>query len=187
MSTDTANNATEINNTPADANQNQTETATNNQPETATENNAELTLAQAEAQTYKDKFVRLTAEFDNYKRRTLRERMDLLKTANADLMIALLPVLDDFDRALKALSNDANQQALEGITIIHYKFKQLLEQKGLKAMDCDGKPFDVDLHEAITQVPAANESQSNTIMEVVEKGYFLEDKVIRHAKVVVFQ
>jgi molecular chaperone GrpE len=163
------------------------ETSPENATQVQADANEALKQALAEAETMKDKYLRLNAEFDNYKRRTLRERMDLLKTANAEVMIALLPVLDDFDRALKALSIKNDQTVLEGITLIHNKFKSLLEQKGLKAMDCQGKPFDVDLHDAITQVPSTDELQRNTIMEVVEKGYFLEDKVIRHAKVVVYQ
>lgn len=140
----------------------------------------------SELESMKDRFLRLNAEFDNYKRRTLKERMDLLKTANADVMIALLPVLDDFERAISALSADKNNPAFEGVNLIHNKLKAILEQKGLKAMDAIGKPFNVDLHDALTQMPATNNKQKDTVMDVMEKGYFLDDKVIRHAKVVVY-
>lgn len=140
----------------------------------------------SELENMKDRFLRLNAEFDNYKRRTLKERMDLLKTANADVMIALLPVLDDFERAISALSADKNNPAFEGVNLIHNKLKAILEQKGLKAMDAIGKPFNVDLHDALTQMPATNNKQKDTVMDVMEKGYFLDDKVIRHAKVVVY-
>ena len=141
---------------------------------------------QDELGTMKDKFLRLNAEFDNYKRRTLKERVDLLKSANADVITSLLPVLDDFERAIKSLDNDKNNPALEGVNLIHNKFKAILEQKGLKAMDSVGKPFDVELHDAVTQMPATDESQKDTVMDELEKGYFLNDKVIRHAKVVVY-
>lgn len=141
---------------------------------------------QEELETMKDKFLRLNAEFDNYKRRTLKERADLLKSANADVMVAMLPVLDDFERAIKSLTTDESNAALDGVMLIHNKFKSILEQKGLKAMDSIGKTFNVDLHDAITQVAAPDEKQKDTVMDEVEKGYFLNDKVIRHAKVVVF-
>lgn len=140
----------------------------------------------SELESMKDRFLRLNAEFDNYKRRTTKERMELLKTANADLMIALLPVLDDFERAISSLNDDKNNPALEGVTLIQSKLKTILEQKGLKAMEAIGKPFNVDLHDALSQVPATNDKQKDTIMDVMEKGYFLEDKVIRHAKVVIY-
>lgn len=140
----------------------------------------------SELESMKDRFLRLNAEFDNYKRRTLKERMDMLKTANSDVMLALLPVLDDFERAISALSADKNNPAFEGVNLIHNKLKSILEQKGLKAMDAIGKPFNVDLHEALTQMPATNNKQKDTVMDVMEKGYFLNDKVIRHAKVVVY-
>ncbi len=139
-----------------------------------------------ELENMKDRFLRLNAEFDNYKRRTAKERMDLLKSANADLMIALLPILDDFERAISSLTTDKSNPALEGVSLIHNKLKMLLEQKGLKAMDSIGKPFNVDLHDAVAQVPATNNKQKDTVMDVMEKGYFLDDKVIRHAKVVVY-
>ncbi len=139
-----------------------------------------------ELETMKDRFLRVNAEFDNYKRRTTKERAELIKTANSDVIIGLLPVLDDFDRAIKSLGKDGNNAALEGVALIHNKLKSILEHKGLKAMVSIGKPFDVELHEAITQVPAPDEKLKNTVMDEVECGYFLNDKVIRHAKVVVY-
>lgn len=131
----------------------------------------------------KDKLLRLFAEFENYKKRTIRERMDLIKTAGQDVISTMLPVLDDFDRALKNLS-DADPKVKEGFMLIQHKLKTILEQQGLSAMDSIGKPFDTDLHEAITNVPGADDMKGKVIDEA-EKGYYLNGKVIRHAKVVV--
>ncbi|MEO8146800.1 MAG: nucleotide exchange factor GrpE [Bacteroidia bacterium] len=141
---------------------------------------------QEELETMKDKFLRLNAEFDNYRRRTVKERIDLIKTANSDVIVALLPVLDDLERAIKSLDKDENATALEGVNLIQNKFKSILDGKGLKAMESIGKPFDVELHDAITQVPAPSDNLKDTVMDEVERGYFLNDKVIRHAKVVVY-
>lgn len=133
----------------------------------------------------KSQHMRLYAEFDNYKKRSLKERMDLIRSAGSDMIISLLPVLDDFDRALKAVANDGNNPMKEGVLLIHNKLSSLLEQKGLKPMNAAGTEFDSDLHEAITNVPVTDESQKGKVIEEVEKGYYLNDKVIRYAKVVV--
>ncbi|MEJ5960711.1 nucleotide exchange factor GrpE [Pedobacter immunditicola] len=133
-----------------------------------------------------DKYLRLFAEFDNYKRRTQRERAELLQTAGKDVITSLLTVLDDFDRANKAMENTADVVAVqEGIQLIYNKLKNLLSQKGLKEMESINTPFDTDLHEAITKIPAPNEEAKGKVLDVLEKGYTLNDKVIRFAKVVV--
>ena len=133
-----------------------------------------------------DKFVRLYAEFDNYKRRTSKERVELLQTAGKDIIVSLLPVLDDFERASRAIENAKDVNAVkEGINIVHNKFKNLLQQKGLKEMGSKGQIFDADIHEAVTNIPAPDESLKGKIVDVLEEGYLLNDKVIRFAKVVV--
>ena len=131
----------------------------------------------------KEKYVRLYSDFENFRRRTSKEKLDYLKTANEEMMVALLPVLDDFERALK-FSADA-ETAREGLQIVHNKLYKILEQKGLKPMEAQGQPFDADLHEAITQMPAPSPDLKGKVIDEVEKGYFLNDKVIRFAKVVI--
>jgi molecular chaperone GrpE len=131
----------------------------------------------------KDKYIRLYAEFDNYRRRSSREKLDLIQGANESLIKALLPVLDDFDRAEKAF-RDANHKEAEGLLLIHNKYKKILEQFGVKAMEV-GEEFNADFHEAISQVPVADDTRKGKIIEVVEKGYLLADKVVRFARVVV--
>jgi molecular chaperone GrpE len=130
----------------------------------------------------------LAAEFENYKRRTTKERIELFKTANQELMTALLPVLDDFERARNATRETTDANAVrESIDIIQTKLNKTLQQKGLTAMEVKGGDFDADLHEAITQIPAPSEDLVGKIVDEVEKGYYLGDKVIRHAKVVLGQ
>lgn len=131
----------------------------------------------------KDKYLRLYAEFENFRRRTAREKLDMVQGANEQLLKALLPVLDDFDRAEKAF-RELNNKESEGLLLIHNKYKKVLEQFGVKAMEVK-EEFNADYHEAITQVPVSDDSQRGKIVEVVEKGYMLNDKVIRFAKVVV--
>lgn len=133
-----------------------------------------------------DKFLRLYAEFDNYKRRTSKERVELLQTAGKDVIVSLLPVLDDFERASRAIENAKDVAAVkEGVNLVHNKFKNLLAQKGLKEMTSKGQPFDADIHEAVTNIPAPDESLKGKVVDVLEEGYLLNDKVIRFAKVVV--
>lgn len=133
-----------------------------------------------------NKYLRLYAEFDNFKRRTSRERMDLLQTAGREVLQSLLPVLDDFERALKSLeSSPDNESVKEGVKLVYNKFKTTLAQKGLKEMESIGTPFDAELHEAITNIPAPSEDMKGKVIDEVEKGYYLNDKVIRFAKVVV--
>jgi molecular chaperone GrpE len=148
----------------------------------------ETTRTDAELADLKDKYLRLAAEFENYKRRTTKERIELFKTANQELMTALLPVLDDFERARNATAATEDANAVrESIDIIQNKLNKMLQQKGLTAMEAKGGDFDAELHEAITQIPAPSDDLKGKIVDVVEQGYYLGDKVIRHAKVVLGQ
>lgn len=135
-----------------------------------------------------DKFVRLYAEFDNYRRRTNKERIELISTANAGVVKDMIPVLDDFDRALANNEKSDDIKAVkEGFVLVSTKFRSILEGKGLKAMESKGKPFDSELHEAIANIPAPEKKLKGKVVDDVEKGYLLNDKVIRFAKVVVGQ
>ncbi|TDG36344.1 nucleotide exchange factor GrpE [Pedobacter changchengzhani] len=158
--------------------------AENNQEEVI-ELSAEEKL-QAEVQQLNDKYLRMYAEFDNYKRRTQKERVELLQTAGKDIIVSLLPVLDDFDRALKAMETATDVAPVkEGILLVNNKLKNLLAQKGLKEVDSINNDFNTDYHEAITNVPAPTEKLKGKVIDEVEKGYTLNDNVIRFAKVVV--
>ena len=142
-------------------------------------------LLKQEVNLANDKYLRLYAEFDNFRRRTIKERSELLQTAGKDVIVSLLPVLDDFDRATRHLENTTDINAVkEGIGLIQQKLKSVLAQKGLKEMQSVGAPFDPELHEAITNVPAPGD-QKGKVLDEVEKGYYLGDKVARFAKVVV--
>ena len=134
----------------------------------------------------KDKFLRLFAEFENFKKRTSKERMDLFKTAGQEVMVALLPVLDDFDRALKELSKSEDKEMFKGVELISNKFKETLKNKGLEQIEVKaGDVFDAEVHDAITQIPAPDKKMKGKIIDVVEKGFKLGDRIIRHPKVVV--
>jgi molecular chaperone GrpE len=136
----------------------------------------------------KDKFIRLFAEFENYKRRTAKERIDLFKTAGEDVMKAMLPVLDDFDRAWIEISKTEEKDLLKGVELISTKLRDTLKNKGLEPIAvAQGDTFNADDHEAITQIPAPSKELKGKIIEVVEKGYKLGDKVIRFPKVVIGQ
>lgn len=130
-----------------------------------------------------DKYLRLYSDFDNYKKRNIKERLETLRMASKDLVTALLPVLDDFDRA-RANAKDGDSYE-EGVGLIYNKLYRILEQEGLKEMESTGQPFDPEFHEAITKLPAASEDMKGVIVDTVEKGYFLKDKILRYAKVVV--
>lgn len=134
----------------------------------------------------KDKFLRLFAEFENYKRRTARERIELFKTANQDVLLALLPVLDDFDRALSEIKKTDDNILIQGVELIQEKLKNTLVSKGLEQVDVKaGDAFDADFAEAITQIPAPSPKMKGKIVDVIEKGYKLGDKIIRFPKVVI--
>lgn len=142
----------------------------------------------AELAESKDKYVRLSAEFDNYRKRTSKERVELIQSAGKDVITKLLSTVDDFDRALKAMETATDVESIKtGIDIVNNKFRQTLEQQGLKEMDVLGKEFDADLQEAITAIPSPTPDLKNKVIDVIEKGYYLNDKVIRHAKVVIGQ
>lgn len=137
----------------------------------------------------KDKFLRLFAEFENYKKRTSKERIELFKTASQDVVIALLPVLDDFERALLHIEDDKEAEELrKGVLLIYNKLLQTLQQKGLSKIEINkGDAFDADHHEAVTQIPAPSDDMKGKIIDVVEKGYKLGDKIIRFPKVIIGQ
>ena len=135
-----------------------------------------------------DKFVRLYAEFDNFRRRTNKEKVDLISSASASILKDLVPVLDDFERALENNEKSDDIKAVkEGVKLVAHKFKSLLESKGLKQMVAKGEPFDSEFHEAIANIPAPEDSLKGKVVDDVEKGYLLNEKVIRFAKVVVGQ
>lgn len=133
-----------------------------------------------------DKYLRLAAEFDNFRKRNMKERLELIKTASEDVIVALLDVLDDSERALEQVekANDI-PQIKEGIKLVFSKLKNILQQKGLKEMDSLGKEFNPDMHEAIAEIPAQQDEDAGKVLDQVSKGYLLNDKIIRHAKVVV--
>jgi molecular chaperone GrpE len=168
--------------------------------ETATEENAADAATETEAveelsaeeklkhenSALNDKYLRLFAEFDNYKRRTQKERIELLQTAGKDVVISLLPVLDNFERALKATENTNEVGAIrDGIVLVQTQLQNILGQKGLKEIESLNTAFDTDMHEAITKIPAPTDDLKGKVVDQLEKGYTLNDKVIRFAKVVV--
>lgn len=151
----------------------------------------ELTLEQKleeDLAKEKDKFLRLFAEFENYKKRTSKERIDLFKTANQEVLQAMLPVLDDFDRAIAQISKSEDEVLLKGVELIHEKLKSTLVSKGLEEVEVrSGDAFNADFAEAITQIPAPSGDLKGKIVDVIEKGYKLGDKIIRFPKVVIGQ
>ena len=153
-----------------------------------TESNENVTAAPTAEELLaeeKDRYMRLFAEFENYKKRTTKEKMEFFQYANQDMMISMLAILDDFERALKEMAKTGNEADLQGVELIYQKFKGKLTEKGLKAMEVKaGDSFDVDFHEAITQIPAPSEDLKGKIVDVIETGYTLHDKVIRFANVV---
>ncbi len=133
-----------------------------------------------------DRYMRLAAEYDNYRRRTLKERMELMKTAGEDILINILPVMDDFERALGSINQAKEISAVkEGVQLIYSKFKEFLKQRGVKEIEAKEKEFNTDLHEAITKIPAPDKKLKGKVVDVVEKGYYLNEKVIRFSKVVI--
>ncbi len=141
---------------------------------------------------YKDineKYLRLYSEFDNYRRRTIKERIEYVQNASKDLIVELLPILDDFERAIKSVDQNTSDNIdtfKEGLQLIYNKFKAILKAKGLEEIKAEGEEFDTDFHEAVTQIKA-DEKDKGKVIDVIEKGYLLNDKVIRYAKVVVGQ
>lgn len=139
-----------------------------------------------ENQELKDKYLRLFAEFDNYKKRTVKERLDLMRTAAQETILAILPVLDDFDRAKKLADEPGSKEVFsEGANIVYHKLYAVLKNKGLEPMETHLQSFDPEFHEALTEIPAPSEELKGKIIDTIEKGYKLGDKIIRYAKVVV--
>ena len=166
----------------------QTEKSNNNQSNNSSEADEAISILEAELHKEKDKFTRLFAEFENYKRRTAKERLELLTSAGQDVILSMLPVLDDFDRALVEISKSEDENLLRGVELIHSKFLNTLRSKGLEQIQvATADPFDSDIHEAITQTTAPTEDLRGKVLDVVEKGYKLGDKIIRYPKVVVGQ
>jgi molecular chaperone GrpE len=134
----------------------------------------------------KDKYLRLFADFDNYKKRMAKERLELIDSAGKEFFMMMLPVIDDFERSLKAFDESKNQDALkDGVILVYQKLVKTLENKGVKVMESTGTDFNPDLHDALTEIPAPSEDKKGKVIETIEKGYYLNEKILRHAKVVV--
>lgn len=146
----------------------------------------QVELLQVQLAEQKDKFLRLFADFDNFKKRNARERLDLIDTAARETIQSLLPVLDDFDRALQSMEKATDLDSVKnGVQLIHHKMQHILTARGLKAMETKGQDFDTERHEAITEIPAPTPELVGKVVDEVEKGYLLNEKIIRYAKVVV--
>lgn len=154
--------------------------------ETAAPEADETEKLRGELEEMQQKYLYLLSEFENYKRRTAKERLDLFKNASKDLLVELLPVLDDFERGLQAMEVSTDVASVKtGVDLVYNKFKGILSNKGLQPMNATGTDFDPELHEAISQAPAASEADKNKIIAEVEKGYKLNEQVVRYAKVIV--
>jgi len=153
--------------------------------EPAKETSQEPTI-EAKLAEMQDRYLRLSAEFDNYRKRTLREKIELTKHAGENLIINIIPVMDDFERALKAMDSSADFVAMKaGIDLIYNKFKDFLSQNGIKEIEAINSVFNVDLHDALSKMPVEDESMKGKVVEVIQKGYYLHEKVLRHSKVIV--
>jgi molecular chaperone GrpE len=149
-------------------------------------NESETEKLKEELEEMKDKFLRKSAEFDNYRRRSAKEMRDLIQTAGKDVIVDLLDVLDDCDRAQRQLETSTDvKEARDGVILIFNKFRNLLQARGLKAMETYKQEFNPDLHDAVTEIPAPSEDLKGKVVDEISKGYYLNDKIIRHAKVVV--
>ena len=149
--------------------------------ETAGNNSAEVKLAEMQ-----DRYIRLSAEFDNYRKRTLREKIELTKNAGENILISIVPVMDDFERALRLMETGTDCTAMKsGIDLIYNKFSDFLKQNGIKEIEALYSDFDVDLHEAVSKTPVEDESMKGKVVDVLQKGYYLNDKVMRFSKVIV--
>jgi molecular chaperone GrpE len=146
----------------------------------------EVRIANEKLAEMQDRYLRLSAEFDNYRKRTLREKMDLSKYATEDLFKKIIPIMDDFDRALAHMSNATDTVAMkEGIDLIYSKFAEFLKQNGIKEIETLNENFNVDLHDAVAKVQVEDEQKKGKVVDIIQKGYYLQDKVLRHSKVVV--
>lgn len=146
----------------------------------------EIEELKAQVEEQKDRYLRLSAEFDNYRKRTLKERSDMLKTVNGDTLSGMLPVLDDLERAMQSMQKATDVDAVrEGVVLIYNKIQEFLKNKGIVEIDAMNQVFDTDLHEAVTKIPAPTEDLKGKVVDVIQKGYKIDTKVIRYAKVVV--
>jgi len=133
-----------------------------------------------------DRYIRLSAEFDNYRKRTLKEKADMIKTAGGEVISDLIPVIDDFERALSVIDKAVDVNAVkEGLVLIYNKFKEFIKVKGISEIEALNQDFDTDFHEALTKIPAPSEEQKGKVVDVIQKGYKIDEKVIRYAKVVI--
>jgi molecular chaperone GrpE len=147
---------------------------------------AEVKSLEEKLAEMQDKYIRLSAEFDNYRKRTLREKMDLSKYAGENLLLGIIPLMDDFERALKHMETDTDCGALkDGVKIIYGKFSEFLKQNGVKEIDSMNIDFNVDLHEAVAKVPVEEADKKGKVVDVILKGYYLQDKILRFSKVIV--
>ncbi|MCG8701804.1 MAG: nucleotide exchange factor GrpE [Bacteroidales bacterium] len=169
----------------------ETEESVENKEETSEEDKDQeekdaVDMANEEALEWKNKYMRLSAEFDNYRKRTLKEKSELIKVANEDLLKNILPVVDDFERGIETIDKATDIEGIkEGIHLIYNKFHEFLKQNGIKEIEASEKEFDLDFHEALTKIPAPKDELKGKVVDIIEKGYTLNDKVIRYSKVVV--
>jgi molecular chaperone GrpE len=148
--------------------------------------NEELKVSEEKIKELQDKYLRLSAEFDNYRKRTHREKMEMIKTASEDLLRKIIPVVDDLERGLAAVNSAKDLEAVkQGMNLIYGRFRDFLQQHGIKEIDAMNQEFNTDFHEAVTKIPAPEENLKGKVVDVIEKGYYLHDKVIRYPKVVV--
>jgi molecular chaperone GrpE len=155
---------------------------TKKKPETS----SKLKAVQQELQEQKEKYLRLSADFDNYRKRTLREKIELTKQAGEEIFTSILPVLDNLERAMKSVEEATDMEAVkEGMKLIYNMFKEYLGQQGVKEIEAMHQEFDTDVHDAVTKIPATDEQLKGKVVDVIERGYFLNDKVLRYAKVVI--
>lgn len=159
---------------------------TQTQPEAASDRvMMEVRAVEEKLAEMQDRYLRLSAEFDNYRKRTLREKMDLTKYAEEDVLSKIIPFMDDFDRAMQHIDTADGDAMRNGLNLIYSKFSDFLSQNGIKEMEALNSDFNVDLHDAVAKVPVEDESKKGKVVDVVLKGYYLKDRVLRHAKVVV--
>ena len=180
----------ELSDTPVEETDNQAEEPTEGASETKEQETETdpLTKAQAEIEELKDKYLRSVAEFDNYRKRTLKERAELILNGGEKVIAAVLPVIDDMERAIENGAKTDNPEVLrEGMTLIHQKFLKILEAQGVSKIETEDADFDTDIHEAVAMVPGMGDDKKGKVIDCLQQGYKLNDKVIRHAKVAVGQ
>jgi molecular chaperone GrpE len=183
---DTASNEISDQDITSEENENSSDESVGSSVEAFEELSAKTEEAENKAREWQDKYIRLSAEFDNYRKRTLKEKSDLIKFANEDLLKKILPVIDDFERGIQIIDKSEDIDALrKGIHLIYNKFSDFLKQNGVKEIEATSQAFDLDFHEALTKIPAPSEELKGKVVDVIEKGYILGDKVIRYSKVVV--